>query len=69
MILKCISSFYVRNENGSLSKRISMGSYWTYLGVENNMHKLQRIYKNNKLGNFAYISKSDVKRNFVLINQ
>lgn len=57
------------NENGSLSKRISMGSYWTYLGVENNMHKLQRIYKNNKLGNFAYISKSDVKRNFVLINQ
>lgn len=67
MLLKCISSFYGYNGNGSLNKKITIGSYWLYLGVENKKHKLQRLYKNNNLGNYAYVSREKVKENFIMI--
>lgn len=67
MLLKCITSFYALNENGNKNKKISIGSYWLYVGVEAKHHKLQRLYKNNKLGNYAYLTRNQVKSNFKLV--
>lgn len=69
--LKCLATHYGYNQNGSLNKRIGVGSVWIYLGVDMEIekHKLERVYEkeNAKRKTFAYVSKEDIKRNFGVI--
>ena len=66
-ILKAKFSFYGYNQNGSLNKKINMGTFWIYKGVENKRHKLERIYKNSDKKTYVYLAKTQIKENFTVI--
>ena len=65
IILRCISSFYIKNQNGSLDRKIPCGSIWLDLGIENHLRKLKRVDRRMKQP-YAYIDKNTIVRNFEL---
>lgn len=66
MYLKCVISFYTKDENNK-NKKIVQGSVYEDLGIEKNKRKLKRVDRKIK-DEFVYLDKTnEIKKYFKIL--